>query len=118
MESLEQYWRAVQYRVCANCIDSDGHANCRLSGEEECGLKAYFPKIVETVLATQDQRIEPYIVSLRNNVCAACRHQTSDGTCSFRTKLDCGLDRYFPLIVEAIEEVRFGSETHRDAFGD
>lgn|SRR3990167_6877203 len=118
MEVFEQYWSAVQFKVCVNCIDSDGHGNCRLSGEEECGLKAHFPKIIEAILSVRDHRIEPYIESLRTNVCASCRHQTPDGTCSFRSRLNCGLDRYFPLIIEAVEDIRFGSEAHRDAFGD
>ncbi|MBM2841002.1 MAG: hypothetical protein HW412_1530 [Bacteroidetes bacterium] len=49
--------------------------------------------------------MEPYIEALRKNVCADCLHQSPDGTCSFRSNVDCGLDRYFPLIVEAIEEL-------------
>ncbi len=118
MEALEQYWSAVQYKVCVNCIDGDGHGNCRLSGEEDCGLKAYFPKIVESILAVQADRIEPYLESLRKNVCAFCRHQTPDGKCSFRLHLDCGLDRYFPLVIEAIEEGRYAPEAHGTGFGD
>lgn len=100
------------------CIDGDGHGFCRLRGEEECALKAYFPRIVESILAVQADRIEPYIESLRKNVCAFCRHQRPDGTCSFRVQLDCGLDRYFPLVIEAIEEVHYASEAYGTSFGD
>ena len=115
MEDLDKYWRAVQSRVCVKCIDGDGHGNCRLSSEDACGLKLHFPRIVETVLAVQSNTIEPYIEALRQHVCAECKHQSADGTCTIRTHVDCGLDRYFPLVIEAIEEVR--SETGRASEG-
>lgn len=118
MEALEQYWSAVQDRVCVNCIDSDGHGNCRLSGEEECGLKVHFSKMVETVLSVQSDRLEPYVDALRNNVCLSCRHQSPDGFCMIRSHLDCGLDRYFPLVVEVIEDVRSTVRVTPKASGD
>ena len=34
-----------------------------------------------------------------------CKNQSPDGTCKLRNAADCGLDRYFELIIEAIEEV-------------
>jgi len=103
--TLEEYWEAVTARVCAKCIDGDGAGNCRLTAADACGLKLHFPKIVETVLSVQSDRMEPYVQELRRIVCANCAHQSPDGKCSFRSDLDCGLDRYFPLIVEAIEAV-------------
>jgi len=118
MEDVDTYWQAVQGRVCVKCIDSDGHGNCRLSGEDACGLKLHFPKIVATVLAVQSNTIEPYIEALRKNVCADCKHQSPDGTCQFRIQADCGLDRYFPLVIETIETVRLQTEDRIDAFGD
>jgi hypothetical protein len=62
--------------------------------------------MVETVLSVKSDTMEPYIDALRKNVCAHCKHQSPDGTCMFRSNIDCGLDRYFPLIVEAIEGLR------------
>ena len=105
MEHLEEYWDAVRLRVCTKCIDGDGYGNCRLTGEESCGLKAHFPRIVETIHSVKSDNMEPYIEALRRNVCAYCKNQSPDGKCMFRANVDCGLDRYFPLIVEAIEEV-------------
>ena len=118
MDDVGRYWLAVQRRVCVKCIDGDGHGSCRLSGEEVCGLKLHFPRIVETVLSVQSNSIEPYIEALGQNVCAECKHQSADGTCAFRSNLDCGLDRYFPLIVQAIEEERLAFDETADAFGD
>jgi len=103
---LEDYWQAVSTRVCVKCIDGDGNGNCRLTGSLGCGLRLHFPKIVETVLSIHSDEMEPYIEALRENVCAYCVHQSPDGRCSFRINLDCGLDRYFPLIVETIEQLQ------------
>ena len=62
-------------------------------------------QIVETIHSVKSDKMEPYIEALRRNVCVYCKHQSPDGKCTFRVNLDCGLDRYFPLIIEAIEEV-------------
>lgn len=101
--TVERYWHAVQHNVCSKCIDGDGYGRCRLSAEDECGLTLHFSGIVETVLGTQSHEMELYIEALRQNVCVYCRHRSPDGTCSYRSRLDCGLDRYFPMIVDAIE---------------
>ena len=140
--TLDEYWEAVQRRVCVKCIDSDGHGNCLLSGEDECGLILHFPKIVETVLSVKSDSLDPYIEALRHNVCSQCpsrfrgtrsppdivwtdKHQSPDGTRMFRSRADCGLDRYFPMVVEAIERAQLEQETQTDsiegipeAFGD
>ena len=109
---LQQYWHAVREKVCVKCIDSDGYGNCRLSGIDECGLKLHFPRIVETVLSVKSNSMDIYIEALRKNVCAACIHQSPEGKCMVRANLDCGLDRYFPLVVEAIEEVHSRTTSH------
>lgn len=106
MKQLDEYWQAVQRRVCLKCVDSDGHGNCRLTAAEECGLQVHFPRIVETVLSVKSDNLDSYIETLRSNVCTYCKNQSPDGKCMFRSKLDCGLDRYFPMVVETIEEVR------------
>jgi hypothetical protein len=48
----------------------------------------------------------PYEEELRKRVCFHCKNQTSDGRCSLRENVECTLDRYFPLIVEVIEETQ------------
>ena len=106
MKRLNEYWQAVRGNVCAKCIDSDPQGNCRLTAEDECGLKLHFPKIVETILSVKSDTLDAYIEALRQNVCASCIHQSADGKCMYRTSVDCGLDRYFPIVVEAIEEAR------------
>jgi len=118
MEELEKYWEVVRFKVCTKCVDSDGHGTCRLSGEEECGIKLHFPKIIEAILSVHSQGLEPYVEALRNTVCTSCKHQSPDGTCMIRQHVNCGLDRYFPMIVETVENVRLELESPNEGFGD
>jgi hypothetical protein len=102
---VDQYWPAVQQKVCVKCIDGDRHGNCRLSPQFQCALKVYFPQVVHVVQTTKSDNILNYVASLRREVCSKCREQLTDGRCYVRAMLDCPLDRYFPRIIEAIEEI-------------
>ncbi len=104
---INVYWQAVSEKICSKCIDGDGAGNCRLHEREECALKSHFPQIIQTVLSITSDTVEPYVAALRTNVCTTCIHNSSDGKCQVRSTVDCGLDRYYPLVVSAIEEVRY-----------
>ncbi len=101
----EQYLQAIRKRVCVRCIDTDGKGNCLLHKDEICAVEEFLPEIVRSIQQVQSDKVEDYVVELRKFVCTECRHQTEDETCIVRNNLDCGLDRYFPLIIEAVEEV-------------
>jgi|WetSurMetagenome_2_1015567.scaffolds.fasta_scaffold323404_2 hypothetical protein len=101
-----KYWPAIQQKVCRRCIDGDGKGYCRLDPSRECELKEYFPLIYDVVNGVSSDHILDYIIPLRVNVCTECSHQMPDGQCRFREKVDCALDRYYPLVVEAIEEIK------------
>lgn len=118
MGTLERYMGAVKYKVCSTCIDSDGRGACRLNGEKPCALTLYFPKTIETILSVQSNKLEEYVRALRSNVCAACKHQSPNGTCLIRQHIDCGLDRYFPMIIEIVEDVRVELESEKEGFDD
>ena len=105
METLDQYWNAVEQKVCEVCCDGDGAGGCMLSGAQECALKTHFTKIVNAVRSVKSYDVQPYTDAIRLGVCASCKHQSADGSCMIRTELDCGLDRYLPLVIEAIELV-------------
>lgn len=106
MGEFNEFWEAIRTNVCSHCIDSDGHGICRLPEATACGLKRYFPAIVNTVLSVQSDNLGPYVKALRENVCTVCEHQTVQGGCLVRSNIDCGLDRYFPMVVESIESFR------------
>lgn len=106
MPTHEQYWEALQSRICVKCLDGGGDGSCRLAGDGFCAMKLYLPAIVDAVNSVYSHSIIPYEEQLRKNVCSACVLQSADGRCSLREEVDCALDRYFPLIVEVIEETQ------------
>jgi len=101
----DQYFQAIQQRVCSRCIDTDEKGNCMLHYDEMCAVEEFLPEIVQAIQQVKSDKVEDYVVKLRDIVCTQCKHQEEDGTCVVRNNLDCGLDRYFPLIIEAIEEI-------------
>lgn len=100
------YWELLHARICHRCIDGDGKGDCRLPATEVCALKAFLPEIITTITKMQSGSYHAYVNALRNQVCSQCDGQRADGTCSKRETLECALDRYYPLVVEAIESVR------------
>src|SRR3989338_1788285 len=101
----EPYRRAIQKKVCEHCIDLAENGHCVLTGERQCGVELYLDKIVSIVHSVKSQNLQDYVRVLREQVCASCKNQNPDGSCRLRGEADCGLDRYFALVVEAIEEV-------------
>ena len=96
-------WEDVQLRICRKCIDGDGRGNCRLPVDEECALQANFSLIVETVARSSSPDYESCVETLRSTVCTTCIHQDAKGNCWKRNRLDCALDRYYPLVLEIVE---------------
>jgi hypothetical protein len=106
MPTAEQYWKALQERVCSKCIDGDGAGGCRIAPERECALKLYLPQILEAVGSIYGNTMQPYEEQLRNKVCGTCIHHSPDGSCHLRDDVECALDRYYPMIVSVIEETQ------------
>ena len=102
--NYELYRPAILKKVCEHCVDSDEHGNCALTSGRQCGVEMYLEAIVDVVHSTKSDRMEDYIRVLRERVCSHCKNQDSTGDCQFRMNADCGLDRFFELVVEAIEE--------------
>lgn len=100
----ERYRQAIYEKVCRHCIDLGEDGRCTLTEDRQCGAQIHLEKIVEAVHAVHSRNLEDYVKVLREKVCASCKNQNPDGTCRLRSEADCGLDRYFALIVEAIEE--------------
>jgi hypothetical protein len=112
----KKYLEEIQTRICPKCIDGDGHGNCLIAHGTECAVNRFFPQILDVVRSVHDTSMEPYEAALRTKICGACINQSPDGRCAIRDDVECSLDRYFPLIVLAIEEldlceVNAGSET-------
>jgi hypothetical protein len=102
-QGLEEYWDSISARVFARCVDEkDGAGNVRLTDEAQCIIKRFLPEIVNIVQTVQSEQLDPYIDALHRDVCAKCEFAKPDGSCEQRERADCCLDRYFPLVVEAI----------------
>jgi hypothetical protein len=102
----DEYWQMVQSHICRRCVDGDGFGNCRLPKSEECSLKHFLPDIIRTVTAVQADDIETYIALLRKNICANCEFQNTELVCQKRNRLECALDRYYPLVIQIVELVK------------
>jgi hypothetical protein len=113
MTSAEEYWEALQSRICSKCADGNGQGGCMIAPGRTCALKTFLPQILEAVNAVYSSSIAPYEEQLRKKVCGRCAESKADGSCAIRDDVECALDRYFPLIVQVLEETqlkkRFGS---------
>lgn len=99
-----QYLEAIRQRVCAKCIDRTPSGICVAGRYEDCALIQFLPQIVKVVTETRSDRIDDYISALRNEVCSECKNQSPEGICQVRDEIEFALDRYYPLVIEAIEE--------------
>jgi hypothetical protein len=115
MVTDEEYWEALQNRICRKCIDGDGYGGCAISDDRECSLKKHLPLILKAVNSVYSKSIEAYEEQIRSRVCGHCSSQSADGNCALREHSECALDRYFPLIVQVIEETQLNKRLHRDA---
>lgn len=101
--SFEQLEAIVRNRVCAVCDEKTADSICGLEEPDYCSLFRLFPRVVESILATESDRIEPYLDALHEHVCSVCVDQRLDGACP-RRGVACSLDAYLPSVVDAIEE--------------
>ncbi len=106
MQHDERYLQEIRQRVCAKCIDRTPTGLCVTSTYDSCAINKYLPEIIDIVLTTGGDDLDAYVARLREKVCAVCQHQSPDGRCDVRDDVECALDRYFPIVVEAIQEVK------------
>lgn len=106
MPTHDEYWQALQAKVCTRCLDGGGDGSCRIAGDGMCAMKAYLPNIVGAINTVYSHSVVPYEEQLRKSVCNSCIHQSPGGHCALRDEVECALDRYFPLVVEVVEEMQ------------
>ncbi len=102
----QAYWNEIQERICRKCVDGDGTGRCLVDPNVGCVLQTQLPLIISTVAKVKSDLVADYTAELRAIVCGQCAHQAVDGSCAVRADLACALDRYFPLVVEIIEELK------------
>ncbi len=106
MEYHDEYRRALTINVCARCIDAGAAGGCRLPAGQQCALAVHAAPLIEAVLSVTSSSIVPYQAAVRQRVCAVCANRSADARCAVRNELECALDRYLPLVVDAIEETQ------------
>jgi len=104
MKYDEKYLQEIRQRVCSKCIDRTASGLCVASTFDACAINRYLPEIIDIVLADPADGYDATVNDLRARVCSACEQQSPDGRCGMRDDVECALDRYFPLVIEAIRE--------------
>jgi hypothetical protein len=96
---------AIRDRVCSVCRKPGTDGVCRLSEHERCSIERFLPELVAVAAQARTGSFEAYVDALRSTVCRACR-EGGERWCEVRDGDACMLERYFPLIIEAIERAR------------
>lgn len=102
--SLTELEAVVRDRICRVCSDRKMDGTCGLEEPAGCALFRLFPQVAQAIQATSSDDLQDYINAIRGNVCSVCTAQDSSGDCGLRQDVQCALDSYLLLIVEAIEE--------------
>ena len=98
------YLDAICCRVCKVCTERTAEGDCGLPAGVVCPIKQHLPRIVDVVHSVPGGMIKRYVPHLREHVCKRCPNLMPDGSCPVRKNIDCPLDRYFSLVVDAIEK--------------
>ena len=95
----------LRERVCSVCTDRLADGSCGLSASRTCAFDKHLDQIVGAVNRVRSPHIQDYVDAIRSDVCTVCE-QDEQGQCEHRSNVECALDAYVILVVEAIEEAR------------
>jgi len=111
-DHMQVYEKAILQRLESACVDRTKDSECRHDPALECAVRSHMQEIVAAVQGVHADRIDEYVERIREQVCSSCQFVESDGSCEVRRRVDCCLDRYLVLVVEAVEETarRLASE--------
>jgi hypothetical protein len=102
--TLAELEALVRNRICGVCSDRKMDGTCGLEEPGQCALFRLFPQVAQAIQATQSDNLEDYVSAIRRHVCSVCTSLESDASCAVRQEVQCALDAYLMLVVEAIEE--------------
>jgi hypothetical protein len=101
------YEKAVRKHVCEHCVDFGADQAChKTGGVERCAVTRTLKEIVCIASAVHANKMTPYIQVLREKVCSHCANSKANGRCETREAIECCLDRYLPLVLDAVEDVQ------------
>ncbi len=102
--SLAELESIVRNKICHLCTERTVDGECGLEEPSGCSLFRLFPQVAQAIQSVRGDDIGVYIEAIRRNVCSICTDRAADGTCETRQMVQCALDAYLLLVVEAIEE--------------
>lgn len=102
--SLAELEAMVRNRICRVCSDRKVDGSCGLEEPAGCALFRLFPQVARAIQSVESDNLQDYIAAIRRDVCSVCTAQDRDGDCTLRQEVQCALDSYLLLVVEAIEE--------------
>ena len=102
--SFDELEAIVRNRICGVCTERTNEGQCGLENPSSCALFRLFPQVAQAIQSVSSNDIQQYIDAIRRNVCSVCEEQAQDGSCEVRRQVQCSLDAYLLLVVDAIEE--------------
>ena len=103
-QSLADLESIIRNRICGVCTERTVDGDCSLEEPAGCALFRLFPQVAQAIQTVHSDDITQYIEAIRRNVCSVCTDQAADGSCETRQQVQCALDAYLVLVVDAIEE--------------
>lgn len=102
--SLVELEAIVRDRICRVCTSRTIHGDCGLENPSSCALFQLFPQVAKAIQSVESDDIQQYVDAIRQQVCTVCADQDAAGSCETRQQVQCALDAYLLLVVDAIEE--------------
>jgi hypothetical protein len=102
--SLAELESIVRDKICSVCSDRTEEGGCGLDQPSSCALFRLFPQVAKAIQSVESNDIKDYIRAIRSNVCSICIEQAPEGSCEMRRQVQCALDAYLVLVVQAVEE--------------
>jgi hypothetical protein len=102
--SLGELEVIIRNKICGVCTERTVDGECGLEEPTNCALFRLFPQVAQAIETVKSDDINQYIEAIRRNVCSVCADQAADGSCETRQQVQCALDAYLVLVVDAIEE--------------
>ena len=94
----------VRKKICGVCTSRSVEGACGLENPSSCAVFQLFPQVAQAIRSVSSDNIHDYIEAIRRQVCSICADQDASGRCETRQQVQCALDAYLLLVVDAIEE--------------
>jgi hypothetical protein len=114
--SIAELEAMIRRRICSVCTERTAEGQCGLDEPSACALFRLFPEVAQAIRSVSSDDIQDYIAAIRGRVCSVCNGQAPDGSCETRQLVQCSLDAYLLLVVDAIEEAT-GKTFNRNNLG-